>query len=88
MNNKKTLPLDRLPIILNNMASYIECIIMENISVAWGPFITQAEIFFRRVSLIMSNFEGFSCFFKNMLCILRIPGIVLFKVIQFLRDLK
>lgn len=82
MNSKKNLPLDRLPIILNNMAGYIECILMENLSVAWGPFLTQAEIFFRRVSLIMSNFDSFSCFYKNIICILRIPGIVLFKVMN------
>lgn len=80
MNSKKTLPSDRLSIVLTNMANYIECILMENLSLNWGPFLAQAEIFFRRVVLIMSSFDSFSPFFKNIISILRIPGVVLFKV--------
>lgn len=80
MNSKKSLPLEKLSVVLTNMANYIECILMENLSLNWGPFLTQAEIFFRRILLIMSSFDSFSPFLKNIVSILRIPGVVLYKV--------
>lgn len=83
MNSKKSLPQEKLSVVLTNMANYIECILMENLSLNWGPFLAQAEIFFRRILLIMSSFDSFSPFFKNIISILRIPGVVLFKVKYF-----
>lgn len=85
INNKKSLPLDRLTIILSNVSDYIDCILMENLSVAWGPFLALAEVFFRRVSFILSTtFDSFTPFIKIIIRILRIPGIILFKASEFI----
>jgi len=72
---------DELGNLLVNLATYLDCIVLENSSPAWPAILTQFDIFFRRLLLMMSSnsFEMDSVL-KMMIGVLKIPGLAATKV--------
>jgi len=64
-----------------NLATYLDCIVLENSSPAWPAILTQFDIFFRRLLLMMSsNVFEMDSVLKMMIGVLKIPGLPAAKV--------
>jgi len=72
---------DELSNLLVNLATYLDCIVLENSSPAWPAILTQFDVFFRRLLIMMSSnsFEMDSVL-KMMIGVLKIPGLAAAKV--------
>ncbi|XP_073986418.1 UNC-79 domain-containing protein isoform X3 [Rhodnius prolixus] len=83
LNSKKTLP-DSLPIILHNVASYLDCLPLEAGlgpgSGPWSTLLTQLDVLFRRLSLQIQVATPLPLL-RIMLSTLRVPGITACKSI-------
>jgi len=72
---------DELNNLLVNLATYLDCIVLENSSPAWPAILTQFDVFFRRLLLMLSSdsFEMDSVL-RMMIGVLKIPGLAAAKV--------
>jgi len=67
--------------IIENVATYLECLPLEAASATWSAVIPLCEAFFRRVTpLLQSPEDGIDGIMRTMACLLRLPGISSFKV--------
>ncbi|XP_032682267.1 protein unc-79 homolog isoform X3 [Odontomachus brunneus] len=79
LNMKKSLPLERLPIILYNIACYLDCLPLEaglGPGVAtWSGLLAQFDGLFRRLVLMLPSIEDITPLLRIMISILKVPGI-------------
>jgi len=81
VNDIKTMSNDALSNLLVNLASYLDCIVLENSSPAWPAILAQFDIFFRRLLLMIhSNSFEMDSVLNMMVGVLRIPGLAAAKV--------
>ncbi|XP_034946562.1 protein unc-79 homolog isoform X2 [Chelonus insularis] len=79
LNGKKSLPVDHLPIILHNIACYLDCLPLEAGlgpgATTWSGLLTQFDGFFRRLILLLSSIDDTTPLLRIMISILKVPGI-------------
>ncbi|KYN09887.1 Protein unc-79 like protein [Trachymyrmex cornetzi] len=79
LNMKKSLPLERLPIILYNIACYLDCLPLEAglgpAAATWSGLLTQFDGLFRRLVLMLPSIEDITPLLRIMISILKVPGI-------------
>ncbi|KAK0097709.1 hypothetical protein PV326_014335 [Microctonus aethiopoides] len=79
LNGKKSLPVDNLPIILHNIACYLDCLPLEAGlgpgANTWSGLLTQFDQFFRRLVLLLNSIDNTTPLIRIMISILRVPGI-------------
>ncbi|XP_015191031.1 PREDICTED: protein unc-79 homolog isoform X6 [Polistes dominula] len=79
LNVKKTLPVERLPIILHNIACYLDCLPLEAGlgpgAATWSGLLTQFDGLFRRLVLMLSSIEDTLPLLRIMISVLKVPGI-------------
>lgn len=74
-NNKKNFPSENIMLLLSNLATYMNCIPLETSSPLWPNILTQFEIFFRHLPLVLPNPCDTTSLLSIMISILKIPGI-------------
>lgn len=85
LNSRKTLPSEQLPIIIENMACYMDCLPLEGL----GPgsssvvLLQQIDTLFRRIVLTLNIFEDIIPLLRIMVSILKVPAINQFKVRKY-----
>ncbi|XP_012267707.2 protein unc-79 homolog isoform X12 [Athalia rosae] len=83
LNTKKTLPLERLPTILRNVACYLDCLPLEAGlgpgAATWGGLLSQIDGLFRRLVLLLNSIEDIIPLLRIMISVLKVPGIPQFK---------
>lgn len=83
MNSKKTLPVDILPTILQNMACYLNCLPLEVALGAstpmWGTVLQQVEVLYRKLVFLLNTMEDLLPLLKIMSSLFKIPLISQFK---------
>ncbi|XP_046744184.1 protein unc-79 homolog isoform X3 [Diprion similis] len=83
LNTKKTLPLERLPTILHNVACYLDCLPLEAGlgpgAATWGGLLSQIDGLFRRLVLLLNSIEDITPLLRIMVSVLKVPGIPQFK---------
>ncbi|XP_056646981.1 protein unc-79 homolog isoform X3 [Diorhabda sublineata] len=83
LNSKKTLPVDILPTILQNMACYFNCLPLEVALGAstpmWGTVLQQVEILYRKLIFLLNTMEDVTPLLKIMSSLFKIPLISQFK---------
>lgn len=88
LNTKKTLPLERLPTILHNVACYLDCLPLEAGlgpgAATWGGLLSQIDGLFRRLVLLLNSIEDMTPLLRIMVSVLKVPGIPQFKVRQYI----
>ncbi|KAG7202977.1 hypothetical protein KM043_010111 [Ampulex compressa] len=79
LNAKKSLPLERLPIILYNIACYFDSLPLEAGlgpgAATWSGLLAQFDGLFRRLVLMLSSIEDITPLLRIMISILKVPGI-------------
>lgn len=84
LNMKKSLPLERLPIILYNIACYLDCLPLEAGlgpgAATWSGLLAQFDGLFRRLVLMLSSIEDITPLLRIIISILKVPGIQQSKV--------
>ncbi|EFN81676.1 Uncharacterized protein KIAA1409 [Harpegnathos saltator] len=79
LNMKKSLPMERLPTILYNIACYLDCLPLEaglGPGVAtWSGLLAQFDGLFRRLVLMLPAVEDIIPLLRIMISILKVPGI-------------
>ncbi|KAK4872146.1 hypothetical protein RN001_016270 [Aquatica leii] len=79
LNSKKILPIEVLPVILENMACYFDCLPLDaslgSTSTLWGSVLLQLENLYRRILFFINNLEDIKPLLKIMVSILKIPTI-------------
>ncbi|KAG8333731.1 Protein unc-79, variant 2 [Homalodisca vitripennis] len=79
LNSKKSLSNEQLPVILHNMACYLDCLPLEAGlgpgSSTWVALLTQLELLFRRLVLVLSTLPDVIPLLRIMVSVLRVPGI-------------
>ncbi|KAF7993840.1 hypothetical protein HCN44_011109 [Aphidius gifuensis] len=79
LNGKKSLPVDHLPIILYNVACYLDCLPLEAGlgpgAATWSGLVAQFDVFCRRLVLILSSLNDTAPLLRIMISILKVPGI-------------
>ncbi|CAL7949507.1 unnamed protein product [Xylocopa violacea] len=79
LNAKKSLPIERLPIILFNIACYLDCLPLEAGlgpgAATWSGLLTQFDSLFRRLVLMLSSIEDTTPLLRIMISLLKVPGI-------------
>ncbi|XP_067215729.1 protein unc-79 homolog isoform X2 [Linepithema humile] len=79
LNMKKSLPLERLPIILYNIACYLDCLPLEAGlgpgATTWSGLLVQFDGLFRRLVLLLPSIEDITPLLRIMISILKVPGI-------------
>ncbi|XP_076762516.1 UNC-79 domain-containing protein isoform X10 [Xylocopa sonorina] len=79
LNAKKSLPIERLPIILFNIACYLDCLPLEAGlgpgAATWSGLLTQFDSLFRRLALMLSSIEDTTPLLRIMISLLKVPGI-------------
>ncbi|RZF46360.1 hypothetical protein LSTR_LSTR011144 [Laodelphax striatellus] len=77
LNSKKSL--EGMPLILFNMACYLDCLPLEAGlgpgSGTWTALLTQLELLFRRLALQLSSLHDIVPLLRIMISVLRVPGI-------------
>lgn len=77
--SKKTLPVNTLPIILENIACYLNCLPLEAAlglsSPLWGNVLQQLENFYRRIVFVLSTLDNITPLLKIMITVFKIPMI-------------
>ncbi len=66
--------------IVKNLATYVDYISMETSSPAWPTILTQFDLFFRRLPLLLPTPCDISPVLKIMIAVLKIPGLTSVKV--------
>ncbi|XP_031336357.1 protein unc-79 homolog [Photinus pyralis] len=83
LNSKKVLPVDTLPIILENIACYFDCLPLEaslsSTVTLWSSVLMQLENLYRRILFFLSNLEDIKPLLKIMVSVLKLPSIAQFK---------
>lgn len=83
LNSKKTLPVDILPTILQNMACYLNCLPLEVALGAstpmWGTVLQQVEMLYRKLIFLLNTVEDVTPLLKIMSSLFKIPLISQFK---------
>ncbi|XP_072402043.1 protein unc-79 homolog isoform X3 [Diabrotica undecimpunctata] len=83
LNSKKTLPVDILPTILQNMACYLNCLPLEVALGAstpmWGTVLQQVEILYRKLLFLLNTMDDIIPLLKIMSSLFKIPLISQFK---------
>lgn len=83
LNSKKTIPIETLPMIIENMACYLDCLPLEaglgSIAPLWNALLAQLEILFRRIVFLMHNLDDVVPLLRIMISILKIPCITQYK---------
>lgn len=91
LNGKKALPIDHLPIILHNIACYLDCLPLEAGlgpgATTWSGLLTQFDGFFRRLILLLSSIDDTTALLRIMISILKVPGIQQTKVNYYVQYL-
>lgn len=84
LNGKKSLPVESLPIILHNVACYLDCLPLEAGlgpgAATWSGLLAHFDGFFRRLVLLLSSIEDTTPLLRIMISILKVPGIQQIKV--------
>ncbi|XP_076225876.1 UNC-79 domain-containing protein isoform X2 [Nomia melanderi] len=79
LNAKKSLPTERLPVILYNIACYLDCLPLEAGlgpgATTWSGLLTQFDNLFRRLVLMLSSIEDTTPLLRIMISLLKVPGI-------------
>lgn len=79
LNSKKSLPIDSLPMILHNVACYLDCLPLEAGlgpgSGTWSALLAQLEMLFRRLVLLLPSLHDVTPLLRIMVSVLRVPGI-------------
>ncbi|XP_011310336.1 protein unc-79 homolog isoform X3 [Fopius arisanus] len=79
LNGKKSLPVDNLPIILHNVACYLDCLPLEAGlgpgAATWSGLLAHFDGFFRRLVLMLASIEDITPLLRIMVSILKVPGI-------------
>ncbi|XP_076392326.1 UNC-79 domain-containing protein isoform X3 [Megachile rotundata] len=79
LNAKKSLPVERLPIILYNIACYLDCLPLEAGlgpgAATWSGLLAQFDGLFRRLVLMLSSIEDTTSLLRIMISLLKVPGI-------------
>ncbi|XP_011871476.1 PREDICTED: protein unc-79 homolog [Vollenhovia emeryi] len=79
LNMKKSLSLERLPVILYNIACYLDCLPLEAglgpAAATWSGLLTQFDGLFRRLVLMLPSIEDITPLLRIMISILKVPGI-------------
>ncbi|XP_066589783.1 protein unc-79 homolog [Prorops nasuta] len=85
LNTKKSMPIERLPIILHNIACYLDCLPLEAGlgpgAATWSGLLAQFDSFFRRLILMLSSIEDTTPLLRIMISLLKVPGIQQSKVL-------
>ncbi|XP_052119474.1 protein unc-79 homolog isoform X4 [Frankliniella occidentalis] len=76
LNSRKTLANDVMPIVLRNMACYLDCLPMD---AGLGAILAQLEVLFRRLALQLQSMESVTPLLRIMISVLRIQGIASYK---------
>lgn len=73
-----------MPLILYNMACYLDCLPLEAGlgpgSGTWTGLLTQLDLLFRRLVLQLSSLQDITPLLRIMISVLRVPGIAACKV--------
>lgn len=84
LNSKKSLPAEMLSVVLPNMACYLDCLPLEAGlgpgSTTWNALLTQLDILFRRLVLLLSTLDDVEPLLRIMVSVLKVPGISACKV--------
>jgi len=84
LNSKKSLPGEMLSLVLPNMACYLDCLPLEaslgTASITWSALLTQLEILFRHLVLLLSTLDDVEPLLRIMVSVLKVPGIFVYKV--------
>ncbi|XP_017885375.1 protein unc-79 homolog isoform X4 [Ceratina calcarata] len=79
LNGKKSLPMERLPVILFNVACYLSCLPLEAGlgpgATTWSGLLAQFDYFFRRLIFVLSSIEDTDPLLRIMISLLKVPGI-------------
>ncbi|XP_078033882.1 UNC-79 domain-containing protein [Augochlora pura] len=79
LNAKKSLPTERLPVILYNIASYLDCLPLEAGlgpgATTWSGLLAQFDNLFRRLTLMLSSIEDTTPLLRTIISLLKVPGI-------------
>nr|XP_023011875.1 protein unc-79 homolog isoform X2 [Leptinotarsa decemlineata] len=82
-NSKKTLPVDILPTILQNMACYLNCLPLEaalgGSTPIWGTVLQQLELLYRKLIFLLNTLDDMTPLLKIMSSVFKIPLIAQFK---------
>lgn len=82
--------MERLPIILHNIACYLDCLPLEAGlgpgAATWSGLLTQFDGLFRRLVLMLSSIEDTLPLLRIMISVLKVPGIQQSKVILYQAD--
>ncbi|CAH2007924.1 unnamed protein product [Acanthoscelides obtectus] len=83
LNSKKTLPIEVLPTVLQNMACYLNCLPLEAAlgpsTSLWCTILQQLEVFYRRITFFLNTIEDITPLLKIIMCTFKIPLIPQFK---------
>ncbi|XP_065166264.1 protein unc-79 homolog isoform X3 [Atheta coriaria] len=83
LNSKKTLPIDSLPRIMENLACYLDCLPLEAAlgptSPLWSNVLQQLEILFRKMIFLLNTIEDIMPMLRIMITIFKIPVISQYK---------
>jgi hypothetical protein len=90
LNSKKSLPGEMLSLVLPNMACYLDCLPLETglgpASTTWSALLTQLEVLFRRLVLLLSTVDDVEPLLRIMVSVLKVPGISAYKVPDYTVD--
>lgn len=80
LNDRKTLPQDNILRIMENVASYMDCLQLEISVSAWVGILTHFETFFRKLVLILPANADMTPTLRIICSILHIQGLNSYKV--------
>lgn len=76
LNSKKSLSTEHLGVVLHNMACYLDCLPLEvglgPGSSTWSALLSQLEILFRRVVLLLNSVEDINPLIRIMVSVLKV----------------
>ncbi|XP_076284317.1 UNC-79 domain-containing protein isoform X2 [Lasioglossum baleicum] len=79
LNAKKSLPTERLPVILHNISCYLNCLPLETGlgvgSPIWHGLFTQFDNLFRRLTLMLSSIEDATPLLRIIISLMKVPPI-------------
>ncbi|ODN04336.1 Protein unc-79 [Orchesella cincta] len=81
LNARKSIVMDTVAPIIENLATYMECLPLEAASATWSAVIPLSEAFLRKIMPLMQNLTGVDGILRTMACLMRLPGISAFKSI-------
>lgn len=76
----KNISSEQMTNIINNLALYMDCIGLETSSPQWSNILTQFDIFFHRLLVLIPNPCEIKPVLTIMVSVLKIPGLTAVKV--------